>query len=238
LAVAPDGQSVVLMNQEGYIRIWKPGEAKTKKLRFFEEEVRSRTLSPDGLFAAKSSEAGIEVFSIDVTAATLTPVVLLPNRHGRSGKAWCLAFSRDGKRLAAGFWDGTLRVYDVASSKTLIQRKLQHTPIVAALAEDGRFLAAFTRKDGVQLIDIATGEQHAVQSSTGADVFSLNFTPDGRRLMAGCSDRTARVWSVPDGRPLLVIDAGQSPLGMAWIAERRLLVTADGNVKLWECEIP
>ncbi|MFT5525652.1 MAG: hypothetical protein ACI9HK_003622, partial [Pirellulaceae bacterium] len=52
------------------------------------------------------------------------------------------------------------------------------------------------------------------------------------------SDRTARVWSVADGRPLLAINAEHSPSGITWIAERRLLITADGTVKVWECELP
>lgn len=69
-------------------------------------------------------------------------------------------------------------------------------------------------------------------------ILSLKFTSDGRWLMAGCSDRTARLWSVVDGHQLLVIEANHSPWDMEWIPDRRLLVTADETVKLWECELP
>jgi WD40 repeat protein len=98
-------------------------------------------------------------------------------------------------------------------------------------------LAAFNREDRVVLIKLATGEQHALWSSAGGSVVSLRFTPDGR-LMAGCSDRTARLWSVADARPLHMIDAGHLSRRMAWMPERKLLVTSAGSVKVWEGELP
>jgi WD40 repeat protein len=256
LTLASDEQTVVRLAHD-HVLLWKPDETEARKLPLADRPVRSRALAPDGRLIAESSDEGIELSSIDTAAGELKPLVLLPNRNGKFGKAWCLAFSAAGQRLAAGFWDGTLRVYDIDVGritspsdqtavgrignpfhKTVFETKLQHTPTQAALSDDGQHLAAFTQRDGLQLIDLATGEQRPLWSSAGASVFCLRFTPDGRWLLAGCSDRTARVWSVADGRPLLAINAEHSPSGITWIAERRLLITADGTVKVWECELP
>jgi WD40 repeat protein len=244
LAFGPDGESVVRLSHD-HVLVWKPGESEARKLPLAQRPVRSRALSPDGRFVAESSEEGIELSSIDFAASQLKPVMMLPNRNGKSGKAWCLAFSQDGRRLAAGFWDGTLRIYELnvgrianPSYKVAHEYKLTTTLTHMAISADGAHLATFNGKDGIVLIDTATGERHSLWSSAGANVVSLRFSPDGRWLMAGCSDRTARLWSVADIRPLLVIDADHLSWGMVWMPERQWLVTADGSVKVWAVETP
>lgn len=67
-------------------------------------------------------------------------------------------------------------------------------------------------------------------------VWSLAFSPDGRRLASASVDGTVGIWSVGDGRPLrpLVHPAGVT--AVAWSREGRLLATGsyDGMVRLWD----
>lgn len=258
LAFGPDGQTVVRLGYD-HVLLWKPGKSEARKLPLAQRPVRSRALSPDGRFVAESSDEGIELSSIDFAAGELKPVAVLPNRSGKIGKAWSLAFSHDGSRLAAGFWDGTLRVYelDVATIVGRVSRpdrtgletgptvyevaheyQLADTVFPATISADGRYLAAFTNDAGLQLIDTTTGEQQTLWDSAGAKPFSMIFSRDHRWLIVGGSDRTARLWSIPDGRPLLVINTEHVPQGMLSLPQRRLLITAGDSVKVWECELP
>jgi ferric-dicitrate binding protein FerR (iron transport regulator) len=265
LALAPDGQSVVRLSHD-HVLLWKfrDTEGRARKLSLPRRGVRSRALSPNGRIVAESSDEGIELFTLDLAGGALKPWMVLPNRNGKSGKAWCLAFSQDGSRLVAGFYSGTLRIYrldlgriaapsaEVASPSDLSSEngrignpsydvaheyQLSGTVIPASISGDGRYLAAFTRADGLQMIDTASGEQQSLWSSTGASVGSLRFTPDGRWLMAGCSDRTVRLWSVANGRPILVLETDHTASGTAWLPTQRQLITADGGVKVWNVEI-
>ncbi|QDU96583.1 FecR domain-containing protein [Lignipirellula cremea] len=268
LAFGPDGQTVVRLSHD-HVLLWKPSESEARKLPLAQRPARSRALSPDGRFVVMSSEEGIELSSIDFAAGELNPVAVLPNRNGKSGKAWSLAFSADGQRLAAGFWDGTVRVYsldvgrianlpavaapsnvspsdateeDRPSGKPLYtiahEYRLAGVVIRVAITADGRYLAAFTNKAELQLINTATGEQQTLWESPGASAFSMIFSRDDRWLMAGGSDRTARLWSIPDGKPLLVINTEHVPQGMLSVPQRRLLITAGDSVKVWECDLP
>ena len=66
----------------------------------------------------------------------------------------------------------------------------------------------------------------------------MSFSRDDRWLMVGGSDRTARLWSIPDGKPLLVINTEHVPQGILSLPQRRLLITAGDSVKVWECDLP
>jgi WD40 repeat protein/serine/threonine protein kinase len=71
------------------------------------------------------------------------------------------------------------------------------------------------------------------------EVWSVTFSPDGRRLASGSEDRTAKVWDVATGRELLTL-AGHAEwvYGVAFSRDGRRLATASGDstAKLWDAD--
>src|SRR5689334_3970170 len=73
--------------------------------------------------------------------------------------------------------------------------------------------------------------------SCGTWTFRASFSPDGRRVVTACADRTARVWDSGTGQPVTpplkhvgaVFDASFSP-------DSRSVVTAsdDGTARVWD----
>ena len=230
LAITSTGE-LTLLNRHGQLIAWHGDGDRATTVSLPERQARSRALSPDGGMAAVSAEKSTKVYSIDWKSRQFRQryAVKVP------GKAWCLALTHGGGLLAAGFWDGTLRVYDIEADEIVFETRLQHTPTRLDLTPDGRMLVVFTQKDGLKLIELATGEQHLLWPAGSEIIRCVSFTPDGQRVIAGLHDRTARMWSVADGRQLLVIEAGHTPQGIAWCEEHQLLATADGTVKLWKC---
>jgi len=248
LTLTPDGQTVARLALD-HVLLWRPGESEVRKLPFSSREARSRALSPDGRLVAVSSPEGIEVSAIDFATGALKRIAVLPAK----AKAWSLAFSSTGQRLAAGFWNGTVQVYDLDAEritrplpddgqtgkpafKLAHEFRLASTPTPMAISPDGILVAAFSRVDGIVLINTATGERHELGPYAGAKIGNLKFTPDGRWLMAGSDDHTARLWSVADARSRLVIDAGHIPKGIAFVPEKRLLFTVGNSLKVWELQ--
>lgn len=225
---------VVQVNRNGYVLAWKPGEPDALKLPLPGQHTRSRALSPDGLVVAESAERTTRVYRIDLTNQALEPLLTLDH----DGKAWCLALSQNVRHLAAGYWDGTVHVYAVPTGEIVLRQKLNHTPTHCDLSGDGRSLVVVTQKDGLLLIDVATGSQKSLWPPGANIVRCLRFSEDGMRVLAGLNDRTARMWNALDGQQLLVVEAGHAPQGIAWSEESQLLATADGTVKLWKCVLP
>jgi WD40 repeat protein len=231
-------------NRRHPLILWRTSEAKAATFPLSGEDARSRAIAPDASCVIESDNAGTHVYAIDPRAPKTPPKHRcdLPSK----GKAWCLALSNSGRFAAAGFWDGTVRVYDTAALESgnsdpadavVFDDTLSHTPTRAALTADGRRLAVFSREDGLLLVDLESGERRLMWGGGAASVSCVKFTADDK-LIAGLSDGTARMWSVADGGALLVIEAGHVPRDIAWSAEASLLATAAGKVNLWKCELP
>jgi WD40 repeat protein len=116
------------------------------------------------------------------------------------GRVFSVAFSPDGKTLAAGSWDGTVRLWEVGNGKELHRFDKQQAPVRSvAFSPDGKALACGGEGSKIILWDVATAkEQRRLAGHRGPITFVM-FSPDGKLLASKGYDQTLRLWDVASG---------------------------------------
>jgi WD40 repeat protein len=216
------------------------------------EGIQSLAFSPDGqrLAASDKSEGSAVGHNIVSPVATLAiwdvstgRMVTTPAELGAGAGLTAsdvLAFSPDGKLLAASLLTGGVRVFDPRSGRVL--RTLAdpgNETVSLAFAPTGDQLAGGTLDGTVELWDAVTGKRLAQPLLADSSAISdIAFDPSGRRFATtGLHDGTVKVWftgSLEQEGPRLAADPKATAAAAFRPGQQGLLVVDDlGGVFTW-----
>lgn len=260
--VSPDGELIAYCSWyfnkngvSGFIQLYDL----IKKEKIWQTEHNTHPLvvvkfSPDGKrFAVGSWEWQISIWDVNDLS---NPKVFDFNDVPTYSAVDDIAFSSDGKLIAAATKNTSPRVWEIDSGKLLFELKGHQKPVYAiSYSKDGSKIYTSGDDAVIMIWDASTGKRLNKIFGHEDKVHSLAFSPDGKSFITASIDKTIRKWDAgtgmefknPNGRnksstyaldiskdgKLIAMNGPDSTLSI-WNAESgkliRLINGTDGNI--------
>ncbi|BBD61132.1 WD-40 repeat-containing protein [Nostoc sp. HK-01] len=158
--------------------------------------------------------------------------------EGHSSRVNSLSFSPDGKTLASGSADNTIKLWNVSTGKLLKTLSGYSSPVYSlSFSPDGKTLASGSADNTIKLWNVSTGKLLKTLSGYSSPVYSLSFSPDGKTLASGSADNTIKLWNVSTGKLLKTLSGYSSPgYSLSFSPGGKTLASgsADNTIKVWD----
>jgi WD40 repeat protein/tRNA A-37 threonylcarbamoyl transferase component Bud32 len=246
VAFHPDGSWLASASSDATVRAWPATTLQEARLLSGRGgRVGSLAYSPDGSNLASTTQDGtVTIWDAGTgqVAHTLECKLLEPPSSPVHEPRPPVAYSPDGRHIAAGAPDGTVRVWAADTGKLLQEHRL-HTGCVWGLAysPDGSRLASGAEKDNTILVwDAATGRVIHELRGHKRPITGLAFSPDGTRLASSSLDETVMVWDASTGTEVRTLRGhGSWVMSIAFSRDGMHLASAgdDNAAIVWELAI-
>lgn len=156
---------------------------------------------------------------------------------GHSLPVYSLAISPDGKTIASGSEDGTIKLWKLESQE-LIYTLAGHSRMVnsVAISGDGQTLASGSKDNTIKLWNPKTGELIRTLEGHSASVTSVAIDPSATILASGSADKTIKIWNLKTGELIRSLSGHTGFVESVAIAlDGSLLASGsrDTTIKIW-----
>lgn len=252
VAFSPDGRHLASAGEDRSVIIWDAkSNEKEAVLMGHTNRVTAVVFAPDGeSLASVDMASNLIIWDVNHRKRKWSTGYLHAGKNWQS--TYCLAFSPDGRYLAA-----THGVYDLLTGRHFLDFYELATAYQIpwggtygiAFSPDGRRLVCSTDTGYLLLWDVETWQLIESTHRSATPLISLSFSPDGNRIVTGDDEGTVRLWEVsplreigmvgrhaariksvtfsPDGRQ--IASSGDDQMIYLWDVGRRRLINHIGT---------
>lgn len=245
-AYSPDGARAVTAGADKTVRVWDTISGTTVLTLTGGDGhtgiVYSAAFSPDpgGKYILTSSEdKTAKIWDAHAITGSVVLTTFVDFQHPVKGALNSALFSPDGKRVVTACADGSGRIWDIATGKSLHPLEPGGGPMhTAAYSPDGKFIATSQSNGTVVIWNAETGVARQTLGTWTDPVITAFYSPDGKRLVI-TTGITARVLDVDTGRETLVLTGHNARVNSAiYSHDGRFIVTSsrDRTTRIWNAE--
>ncbi|HEY9621736.1 MAG TPA: TIR domain-containing protein [Crinalium sp.] len=178
-----------------------------------------------------------------VMAALSQAVYGVNERNTLSGHQFSVSsvsFSPDGKTLASGSWDNSIKLWNVETGE-LIRTLPGHQSSVRSVSfsPDGKTLASGSGDKTIKLWNVETGELIRTLMGHQSSVRSMSLSSDGKTLASGSDDNSIKLWNVETGELIGTLTGHLYGVwSVSFSPDGKTLASGSGDktIKLWNMD--
>src|SRR5262245_28229494 len=229
---SPDGKYIATFGTDSDFCLW---DAETGKLVYRRDRRGMIAFAPDGRSLVINEHGKLSIWET-ATGKTLRTL------DGVGFQS--IAFSADGKQLAAGLSGNRVAVYDLATLKEVRAIQLpvsedKHQPAMAfvAFAPDSRTLAFGNEHGEVHLWDTVRWKSLGTLADDSGGVIAVAYSPTGRLLATATWNGTVTLWEVASRKAVFRCRGHESSIrALAFLEDGKRFVTgsSDSTLLVWD----
>lgn len=185
-----DDNTIISSSADTTIRFWDAASGTELNKITEASRVRSIDVSDDKNWLAGGNENG-EIVLWNLKNNERKVLAIDENRT-----IMAVAFSPDGKNLMTGNERGYVKIWEVSSGELITTLEGQRARIAEiTYSHDGTKVAAASFDGSVQLWDLENlNDDPVTMKDHSSWVYTVAFSPDDQKLIAGCKDNIVRRW--------------------------------------------
>lgn len=196
-------------------------------------------LEPETNVAPNLYLASPQLITAQTVTKSVSPWQCVKTLTGHLSSVCSVAISADGKILASGSFDRTIKLWNLETGELLHTLNRHSQPVLSlAFSPNNQILASGSVNDTIDLWNLSSGVVSCTIADHSDSVVSISvaISPDGQVLASGSDRHRVKLWQIESGKLLNVLEHSRGINTVTFSQDGQILASgsSDNTIKLWQ----